>query len=158
MPLYGGLPPDLPELVRDLRNEMVGEIIIGVSAVPEVPELDGVTIIRAEQRLTLASAKNRAAYHATQQYLLFLDIDNRVGQGAVGAMRDALEEGATVIAAAATCYQGDRARGVLRGEPSSLEWLDAVRTLDTEVSGFRRAECQSLLSRCSCKCLHDEEG
>lgn len=128
IPLYGKVPRDLPDLVWDLQNEMVGEIIIGASAVADVPPLDGVTIIRAERRLTPSSAKNRAGYHATHRYLLFLDADNLVGQGAIGTMLDVLENGDAVIAAAATYYQEDRSRVAFYGA-NHRHWTGWTRFL-----------------------------
>ena len=128
IPLFGAVSRNFRTLIEELQDQWVGEIIIGASAVSDMPQLQGVTVIGAEQRLTPSSAKNRAAYHATKKYLLFLDADNLVGELAVITMREALEEGSTAIAAAATYYQEDRGRVSFFGA-SHRHWAGLTRFL-----------------------------
>ena len=128
IPLFGAVPHNFRKLIEELQNQEVGEIIIGASAVSDMPQLQGIAVIGAEQRLTPSSAKNRAAYHATKKYLLFLDADNFIGEFAVVTMRKALEEGNTAIAAAATYYQEDRGRVSFFGA-SHRHWAGLTRFL-----------------------------
>lgn len=134
IPLYGKVPDDFPILIRGLRNQFAGEIIIGASATSEMPQIQGVTIVNAKQRLSPSSAKNRAAYHATKDYLLFLDADNLLGESSLGIMRDALETGDTVIAAAATYYQEDRSKISFFGA-SHRHWAGLTKFLSNVPQG-----------------------
>ena len=67
--IYCGLPHEVPELVRGVRYEMVGEIVVRAYGLSELSKRGEVMIISADQRLTLALRENRTGYRAIQQQL-----------------------------------------------------------------------------------------
>lgn len=105
VPLYGPAPPTLELLLTQLEAEDVQEVVVSVSGPHALPAMRSAQVLRSEQRLLPASAKNRGAYRATGSTLLFIDADNLIKPGLVHQLSSALHDPTICVVAAATHFQ-----------------------------------------------------
>jgi glycosyltransferase involved in cell wall biosynthesis len=77
--------PDAVESVRRTAGEIPVVVVDNASSVP-IPELAGCEVVRSPRRLTLGAARNLGLDRVTTEFVVFLDADDMLLEGAVDSM------------------------------------------------------------------------
>lgn len=111
IPVWDDYVAFLPDAVASVRaqGDAVAQVVVvdNASQMP-VPQLDGTTIVRAPQRLTTGAARNLGLAQVAAEHVVFLDADDVLLPGAIGALAAGLRPGVVVFGLA--ILDGDTGR------------------------------------------------
>jgi glycosyltransferase involved in cell wall biosynthesis len=109
VPVWDDYVEFLGEAVESVRRNAPRAPIVVVdnaSAIP-VPELEGCTIVRAPRRLTVGAARNLGLERVASEYVVFLDADDMLLDGALEFMQGRIAADAGVAVSATSILEGE---------------------------------------------------
>jgi len=88
VPVWDAYVADLAEAVESVRRQSIRARILVVdnASAMSVPELDGASIVRSSIRLSVGSARNYGLERVSTPYVVFLDADDLLIDGALETM------------------------------------------------------------------------
>jgi len=88
IPVWDGYVPYFGEAVESVRRNSpdVPIIVVDNASTSEVPELEGCRGVRSDRRLTVGAARNLGLQQVATEYVVFLDADDMLLEGALEFM------------------------------------------------------------------------
>jgi glycosyltransferase involved in cell wall biosynthesis len=98
----------LPDAIESVRRNApdVPILIVDNASTTEVPELEGCELVRSKERLTVGAARNLGLERVTTEYVLVLDADDMLLDGALEFLRSLVTADPTLSIAAMSILDG----------------------------------------------------
>jgi glycosyltransferase involved in cell wall biosynthesis len=82
-------------------------IVVDNASDVEVPEIAGTTVVRSPGRLTVGRARNLGLEHVATDYVVVLDADDELAEGALARLRDGIEASPDIAVYAMSLLEAD---------------------------------------------------
>jgi glycosyltransferase involved in cell wall biosynthesis len=82
-------------------------VVVDNASDPGLPELPGVEVVRADERLSVGAARNLGLNHVETPYVVFWDADDIMLPGTLRLLRDRIAAEPDVVLVAASILEGD---------------------------------------------------
>jgi glycosyltransferase involved in cell wall biosynthesis len=149
IPVWDEYVQFLPEAVESARADSpeVSVLVVDNASASEVPSIDGVTVVRSPERLSIGAARNLGIARVETEYLVVLDADDMLLPGALDGLRAELDQDAGVSACVRSIIEGDtgrRHRTPRPFVPALARWRRTFAFLEAGWSLFPTQGCTML--------------
>ena len=102
----------LPRAVASVHGQdpTVPIVVIDNASAVEVPELAGTTVVRSPRRLSAGAARNLGLQHIGTEYVIYLDADDELADGALATLHDGIAADPHLAAFVMSVIEADTGR------------------------------------------------